>query len=113
MAATNQNPKPEPAAPPAPWSDSVAGFDAYLRDERRPEKTRKSYAGDLKAFEAWHEQAMQEQLRDVNQVTGRVLRQWQDDLERGKKFSFTTINRRLSGLASFLKWAYYQGLIPR
>lgn len=113
MAATKQNSKPEPAAQPAPWSDSVTRFDAYLRDERRPEKTRKSYAGDLKAFEAWHEKAMQEPLRDVGQVTGRVLRQWQDDLERGKKFSFTTINRRLSGLASFLKWAYYQGLIPR
>src|SRR3954467_15528984 len=103
MAATNQNPRPEPAAPPAPWSESVAGFDAYLRDERRPEKTRKSYAGDLKALEAWHEQAMQEQLPDVIQVTGRVLRQWQEDREVGKKFSFTTTNRRVSGLASCLK----------
>src|SRR4051794_33790192 len=103
MARTKKTPPPEPAAPPAPWSDSVTRFDAYLRDERRPEKTRQSYASDLKAFEAWHEKAMQEQLRDVAQVTGRVLRQWQDDLDQGKpaaltsegkKPSFTTINRR-------------------
>jgi integrase/recombinase XerD len=117
--------KQEPAAPPAaPWFDSLKAFTRYLAEERRPKKTAVSYLGDLKAFQLWYQnpKAMGEELIDVGQVTARVLRQWQDDMDTGKawalteqggKVAFTTINRRLSGLATFLKWAYYHGLIPR
>ncbi len=113
MARTKKASKQEPAAPPAPWSDSITRFGTYLEGERRPVKTRKSYAGDLRACELWYKQAMKEELRDVGQVTARILRQWQDDQHVSGEVAFTTINRRLSGLATFLKWAYYQGLIPR
>jgi integrase/recombinase XerC len=108
--------RPKKAAvkqPPAPWCGSVAGFAAYLEAERRPDQTRKAYAGDLASFQAWYVATVKEELCDVGQATARALRQWQDDLQRGEAAAFRTINRRLSGVASFLKWAYYQGLIPR
>ena len=61
-------------------------------------------------------------LGDVGQVTARTLRQWQDDMDlgapagltdAGRRVAFATANRRISGLASFLRWAYYQAVIPR
>ena len=118
MARSKKAMKPGPTGT-APWAKSLAAFDAYLEAERRPHKTRQSYLGDLGAFQLWYEKprAMDEPLVDIGQVTALVLRQWQDDMdtgkawaltEQGEKVAFTTINRRLSGLATFLKWAYYR-----
>jgi|SRR5271157_284877 len=122
MARTKKQSKQEPVVPSVSWSECVSGFRNYLEEERRPLKTRQSYIGDLKALEAWYSKALAQELTDVNQVTARILRQWQDDLEGGKacaltdqgeKFAFATINRRISALGAFLKWAYYHDLIPR
>jgi site-specific recombinase XerD len=108
--------------PPAPWNDAVASYLEQL-GLRKSHHTASNYKGDLADFAAWYDRVNDPPLAHVGDVTSVDLAAWQRDIEHrpGRLFKDgrpqgrtmpATINRKLTALHSFLKWAAAQGLVP-
>ena len=89
----------------------VDEFLDYLRYEKnRSELTVDSYANDLKSFEAYFK-GLDEQLT-WQSVDADVIRDWMEDMmDKGNRA--TSINRRLSALRSFFRFALARRMVER
>jgi site-specific recombinase XerD len=106
----------DPAAPS--WADRVDQFLAHLEEEERSSHTRRSYRDTLLAFAAWYRQHRGEDP-DVAAIGKRDALDWKDHIERhGRQdrqgtvqpAALATVNRKLSALRMFIRWAKDQGL---
>lgn len=89
----------------------VGEFLDYLRYEKnRSELTADSYARDLEAFEAYFK-ALDGQLT-WQSVDADVIRDWMEKM-MDKGNSATSINRRLSALRSFFRFALARRMVER
>ena len=89
----------------------VDEFLDYLRYEKnRSELTVDSYAKDLEAFEAYFK-ALDGQLT-WQSVDADVIRDWMEDM-MDKGNSATSVNRRLSALRSFFKFALARNMVEK
>ena len=91
------------------FADCRHRFEVWLQLEEKAANTVKSYLNDLDEFAKWFKAGQQEQpVPEV--VTATDLREFKRSLiERGYKPH--GINRKLSTLSVYLKWALEQGLI--
>lgn len=95
----------------SPLGPIVDRFLAYLKGRERSANTIRAYGQDLSAFAVWYQAATGDPLDSPGQVTGVELREWKRDmLARGGKPA--SVNRRLSALQAFARWAADCSLIP-
>lgn len=89
----------------------IDDFLNYLRHElRRSPMTIKSYAEDLEAFEAFFQEAGQDVTWET--VDADLIRDWMESMmDRGN--SAASVNRRLSALRSFYRYALSRGKVER
>lgn len=111
--------KPRPA-PARTWPEAVDAFDAQLAAEEKSALTRKNYREDLEAFALWYRKTYEE-APEPARLAAAELREWKADLQSRerktslggtKKLQPSTINRKLSAMKSFLRWAEGSGLSP-
>lgn len=89
----------------------IDDFLNYLRHElRRSPMTIQSYAEDLKAFEAFFQNLGQDMTWET--VDSDVIRDWMESM-MDKGNSATSVNRRLSALRSFYRFALARGMVDR
>ena len=108
---------PEPS-----WSDHVDQFLAHLRDEEKSAHTQRNYRDDLLAFAAWHRHHNGGDDPEVPRITKRDLLDWKDHVEKQggrpdrqgntRAAALATVNRKLSAVRSFVRWAQDLGLSP-
>ena len=86
-------------------------FLDYLRyEKRRSERTIKAYENDLEAFKAYFKD-LNEQL-SWSVIDSNIVRNWMESM-MDKGNSATSINRRLSALRSFYRFAKSRSLIEK
>lgn len=89
----------------------IEGFLNYLRFEsNRSELTVKSYGDDLKAFEAFF-QSLDKHIT-WETVDADVVRDWMEHMMDAGNAA-TSVNRRLSAVRSFYRYAQRRGLIDK
>jgi integrase len=109
--------------PPKPsWSDHLDQFLAHLHDEEKSAHTQRNYRDDLRAFAAWHRDHNRGHDPQLAYLAKRDLLDWKDHLERqggrpdhqgnARAAALATVNRKLSALRSFVRWAQELGLSP-
>ena len=123
MARTSRATKRPPAARPAPWADASAGSSTTwppsggrARRSRATPATSTVFAGwyGRRWTGAWPRRRRPGHRPRPPPVAGRHgPGQPRGPDRRGSAGRAATANRRISGLASFLRWAYYQAVIPR
>src|SRR5262249_54479114 len=106
-------------APPVPsWSACVDRFDAHLEEEEKSVHTRRVYRDTLLAFCGWHRESRGEDP-DVGSVSKRDALDWKDHIERTgradrqgnvRPAALATVNKKLSALRTFIRWAKDEGL---
>ena len=88
---------------------TVKNFLSYLQNERNySELTVQSYGNDLEEFEAFYKQ-LDSQLSWEN-IDSDIVRAWMESM-MDKGHTATTVNRRLSALRSFYRFALANGLV--
>jgi len=85
----------------------TARFSRFLHDRRLSPRTIRAYLCDLLAFVTWFETLNQEPF-SAAAIVRRDLMDWRDHLRRS--CSPATLNRRLSSLRAFYRWAQREGL---
>ena len=88
---------------------TVKNFLSYLQNERNySELTVQSYSKDLEEFEKFYKQ-LDSQLSWEN-IDSDIVRAWMESM-MDKGHTATTVNRRLSALRSFYRFALANGLV--
>jgi site-specific recombinase XerD len=101
------------------WTNRVDQFCAHLEtEEERSSHTRRSYRDTLLAFASWYRQQHGEDP-ELARIDKRDALDWKDHIERNgradrqgnvKPAALATVNRKLSALRMFVRWAKDQGL---
>ncbi len=110
---------------PADWNEAVDRFAAHLEEQEKSAHTVKGYRDDLAFFAEWY-RSEYEDLPELATIQAAELRAWKNHLvDRGstplikfltesngtahslrrQKHAPQSVNRRLSALRSFLRWA--------
>jgi integrase/recombinase XerC len=84
-----------------------ARFSHFLHERRLSPRTIQAYLSDLQAFITWFEMLNQEPFSSAA-IVRRDLMDWRDHLRQS--CSPATLNRRLSSLRAFYRWAQREGL---
>lgn len=86
-------------------------FLDHLRARERSPNTIRAYHADIVAFAAWFDATLGYPLADVLEITAVELREWKRDMiARGLRPA--SVNRRLSSVQTFERFAAESGLIP-
>jgi site-specific recombinase XerD len=91
------------------WSDAVEKYAAYLREDRKSSLTTRNYTDDVHFFGAWY-RSQRDQAPDLGRLTKGDLSEWTEHMIDARQMAPQTVNRKLSAIASFLKWAQSEGL---
>lgn len=91
-------------------ADVLKEFERYLKAHDRAAKTVKDYLTDLRLFVEWFTHTRDEQFT-VSAITPTDIRDYRAYLLHTKHQSPATINRRLTVLRVFFRWAINRGLI--
>jgi len=98
-----------------PWM--IKNFKSFLYDSKKTDLTIKNYINDVKSFFTWLvEVALLKYTWNVadknllDKINSSVIEEYKQRLISAK-FSFATINRKLSSLRNYIGWAKSQGLI--
>jgi site-specific recombinase XerD len=94
---------------PSTWSDAAEKFAVHLREDRKSSLTIRNYTDDLHFFEAWY-QSQRDQTPELARLTKGDLSEWTQHMIDARQMAPQTVNRKLSAIASFLKWAQSEGL---
>ena len=89
--------------------NDFASFVNQLQSLGLSDNTRKSYLNDLRQFSQWLAQSQGEPFAIAN-ITPHDLIDYKSYLKTVKEFQTATINRHLSSISRFLKWARQEGL---
>ena len=93
------------------WQDMIEEFLNYLKHERRCSYlTQQGYGRDLHEFQAFF-QHIDSQL-SFDTVEADIIRDWMESM-MDKGNTATSINRRLSALRSFYRFALSKGLVAK
>jgi integrase/recombinase XerC len=93
------------------FEPALARFLDYLKTRERSPNTVRAYSADLEAFAGWYASALSCPLANVLEISAVELREWKRDmLARGLRPA--SVNRRLSAVQSFERWAAETSLIP-
>jgi len=88
-------------------------FEVCITDEKElAPRTAEAYLEDIRSFDRWYEGNNSEEL-EPGDITRVDLREYQSHLQTVKRLKPCTINRRLTGLKSFLQWSLKEGHIQR
>lgn len=97
--------------PDRAFSTAVPEFFAYLATRERSDNTVRCYKADVAGFAAWYEATMGAPLTSLLDITAVELREWKREMI-GRGMKPATVNRRLSAVQSFERWAAEAGKIP-
>lgn len=86
-------------------------FAQALRDNDRSPLTVQSYVEDAGRFAKWFEETNGEAFAPIH-ITPTDIREYRNHLLNALRLRPNTVNRRLSGIAAFCRWAQQQNLIP-
>lgn len=93
------------------WSGARAAFETQqVEDEKRP-LTVSTYREDLDAFHDWHVNYYTKPP-ELARLTAADLRQWKAFMREERHLKAASVNRKLSAMRSFLRWAQSAGLAP-
>jgi integrase/recombinase XerC len=99
------------STPDRSFQPAVERFLTHLAAKEKSANTIRCYKADLAAFAAWYAKTAEEPLAELLQITAVELREWKRDMiARSQKPA--SVNRRLSAVQSFVRWAAEAGLIP-
>jgi integrase len=108
--------------PQLSWSDHVDQFLSHLRDEEKSAHTQRNYRDDLLAFAAWYRGTNRGHDPELARLVKRDLLDWKDQVERKggrpdpqghpRPAALATVNRKLSAVRAFLRWAQDLGRGP-
>lgn len=90
-------------------TEIIVAFHQYLQDQGVSPLTVKNYCADLDRFRGWFGPARGRAFTPANIVPGDLV-EYKSFLMTVKKYKPATVNRHLSSIARFLKWARGQGL---
>jgi len=91
-------------------SDHLSSFEKSLRSEGKSTLTIKSYLSDMNKFAQWFEETTGEKL-EPQAITSLDVHSYKSHLLREKEYKPATVNRKLSTLSKFCRWARQEGLI--
>jgi site-specific recombinase XerD len=80
----------------------------YLEAQGKSAATLRATRSDLSGFQRWWEQATHRSFK-VSQLVSRDIRRWQRERQQHDGVKPSTINRSLSSLRSFCRWAMENG----
>jgi site-specific recombinase XerD len=89
---------------------TLEGFDADLARQGKSVATRRGYLADLCGFARWLRQTYGEQL-DPARLVRQDVRAYKSDLLTVRKLKPATVNRKLTSLGAFCRWAVAEGLL--
>jgi integrase len=94
------------------WDEMVHAFLAHLADEERSDHTLRNYRSDLGLFARWYADQYDE-TPELGKLAKRHLLDWTGALELsggqgGGRAAVPTVNRKLSAVRSFFRWAATQ-----
>jgi site-specific recombinase XerD len=98
-------------SPDRRFEPALAGFLEHLKAREKSSNTIKAYRADLEAFARWYQATVGVQLADLLEITAVELREWKRE-QVGRGLRPASVNRRLSAVQSFERWAAEAGLIP-
>lgn len=88
----------------------ISEFLDYLHSRDNSEKTQEGYRNDLKAFGKWYQGTNDQDCR-VETITPTDIREYRQYLQVQRHYSAASVNRSLSALKAFLRWAVEVGRI--
>lgn len=86
------------------------GFSDYLEQRDYSPDTKRGYLADLEHFAAWFQRKNGEILAPAR-LTPSDIKEYKNDLLTVKRCKASTINRHLSAIAAYARWAQESGLI--
>lgn len=92
---------------PPTWAQAIEKFIVQMREDEKSNLTIRNYTDDLKFFATWHQEQKHE-APDLARLSKGELLEWKQTLIETMKPQ--TVNRKLSAIASFLKWAQAEEL---
>jgi integrase/recombinase XerC len=102
------------------WADCLDQFLTHLRDEEKSAHTQRNYRDDLLTFAAWYRDHNGGDDPELARIAKRDILDWKDHVEKqggrqdrqGKPHAaaLATVNRKLSAVRSFVRWAQELGL---
>jgi integrase/recombinase XerD len=96
--------------PNAPsWPEAVEKFATFMVVKRRSALTVRNYTDDLAFFAKWYESQRQDAPALVRLIEA-DLSEWTQHMVGKLQMAPQTVNRKLSAMASFLKWAQAEKL---
>lgn len=93
------------------FEPSLERFLAHLKAREKSPNTIRAYRADIEAFADWYHATMEVFLADLLEITSVELREWKREMI-GRGLQPATVNRRLSAVQSFERWAAEASLIP-
>jgi site-specific recombinase XerD len=90
-------------------STEIDEYLAYLQAQGRTPATLRATRSDLSGFHRWWEQTFRRPFT-ASQLVARDIRRWQRERQQQDGVKPSTINRALSSLRGFCRWAVTQGL---
>ncbi|NUM48658.1 MAG: tyrosine-type recombinase/integrase [Anaerolineales bacterium] len=85
-------------------------FTTWLKDQDHSPATVRNYQSDLNHFKRWFEQANAEPLSPA-QLTPTDVREYRQHMLSVERRKASTINRRLSALSAYSRWAQEAGFL--
>src|SRR5262249_32597592 len=120
IESPGENPMRAGDTPEPSWSDHVDQFLAHLRDEEKSAHTQRNYRDDLLAFAAWYRDHNGGDDPELARIAKRDVLHWKDHVEKqggrldrqgnARAAALATVNRKLSAVRSFVRWAQDLGL---
>lgn len=90
--------------------DTLKPFETYLHDQDRSRLTIQGYLTDLEHFSRWFEQTNGEALTP-KRVTPIDVKEYKQHLLTVERLKASTVNRRLSAISAYARWARQSGQI--
>ncbi len=90
--------------------DTIDEYVAYLQSRGRAPATLRATRSDLLGLQSWWQQTHRRPFTAA-ELTARDIRRWQQDRQQVDGVRPSTINRALSSLRGFCKWAATEGVI--
>jgi site-specific recombinase XerD len=91
-------------------SDTIDEYVAYLQSRGRAPATLRATRSDLLGFQSWWQQTYRRPFTAA-ELTSRDIRRWQQERQQLDGVRPSTINRALSSLRGYCKWAMVEGLM--
>lgn len=88
----------------------IENFKNALRSEDKSEKTIENYIKDIELFFKWIEETTGEDLK-IEYINDFEIQQYRSYLLNVKKYKPSTVNRKLSSIKKFCRWALNQNLL--